>query len=109
MPRIGSELEMLPFGKFDKRINGYIVPSITPDLSLLKLGQQLNIMFNTGIPPAQISSYLVFSRFRYIAMMILGGSIFKFLAKYEWGKILLLKYPRFFSFGNKNISLFPLL
>lgn len=93
---------MLPSRKFDNRVNGYIIPSITTDLSVLKLGQQLDIKFNTGVLPAQISSYLVFNRFRYIAMMMLGGSIFKYLAKYEWGRNLLLKYPKFFSFGNNN-------
>ncbi|CAG8549898.1 8762_t:CDS:2 [Funneliformis mosseae] len=99
VPRIGTNLKILPSGKFDKRINGYIIPSFTTDPSIMRLGQQLDIVFNTGIPPAQISSYLVFSRFKYIAMMILGGSVFKLLARYEWGKNLLLKYPRFFTFG----------
>ncbi|RIA97106.1 saccharopine dehydrogenase-like oxidoreductase [Glomus cerebriforme] len=99
VPRVGSKLELLPSRTFDKRVNGYIIPSITTDHSILKLGQQLDIMFNTGVLPAQISSYLVFSRFRYLAMMMFSGSIFKFLAKYEWGRNLLLKYPKFFSFG----------
>jgi hypothetical protein len=93
---------LLPSRKFDNRVNGYIIPSITTDHSILKLGQQLDIKFNTGVLPAQISSYLVFNRFRYIAMMMLGGSMFKFLTKYEWGRNLLLKYPKFFSFGNNN-------
>ncbi|GBC00049.1 hypothetical protein RclHR1_03720010 [Rhizophagus clarus] len=97
--RIGPKLNMLPSRKFDNRVNGYIIPSITTDLSVLKLGQHLDIKYNTGVLPAQISSYLVFSRFRYLAMMMLSGSIFKFLARYEWGRNLLLKYPKFFSFG----------
>ncbi|CAB4446197.1 unnamed protein product [Rhizophagus irregularis] len=97
--KIGPKLNLLPSRKFDNRVNGYIIPSITTDHSILKLGQQLDIKFNTGVLPAQISSYLVFNRFRYIAMMMLGGSMFKFLTKYEWGRNLLLKYPKFFSFG----------
>jgi hypothetical protein len=97
---------MLPSRKFDKRVNGYIIHSFTTDPSVLRLGQQLDIMFNTGVPSAQISSYLVLSRFRYLAMTVLGGFIIKFLTKYELGRNLLLKYPRFFSFGNYNYYYF---
>ena len=91
---------MLPSRKFDKRVNGYIVRSFTTDPSILRLGQQLDVTLNTGVPPAQIASYFVINRFKYLAMLMLGGSIFKFLANYEWGRNLLLKYPRFFSFGK---------
>lgn len=95
---------MINAGVWDYRAKGYVVPSFLTDPPIMKLGQQLDIEFNTGVPPIQIASYLVFSRYRYLLYLNLAGAVFRFLIKYQWGLNLILKYPRLFSFGNYHIK-----
>ncbi|CAG8543372.1 10170_t:CDS:2, partial [Acaulospora colombiana] len=99
VPKIGPTLKMAPPSRWDPRVQGYVVPSVTTDLSILKLSQQLDIEFNSGVSPSQLASYFVIPRFKYLVMLFLGGAIFRLLIKYQWGKNLLLRYPKFFSFG----------
>ncbi|CAG8666090.1 3570_t:CDS:2, partial [Acaulospora morrowiae] len=99
VPKIGPALKVPPPSKWDSRFQGYVVPSLTADLSVLKLGQQLDIEYNSGVPPAQVASYFVIPKLKYLIMIFLGGAVFRLLIRYEWGKNLLLKHPKFFSFG----------
>ncbi|CAG8499517.1 7429_t:CDS:2 [Scutellospora calospora] len=96
---VGPPMKRSPNGKWDNRVKAYTVRSSLSDYSVIQLSQLLDIEHHTGVPSAQISAYLAFPKYRYLLMFYVGGALVNFLAKYSWGKFLLLKYPRFFSFG----------
>ncbi|KAF0377793.1 putative saccharopine dehydrogenase-like protein [Gigaspora margarita] len=99
VPRVGPPMKRIPNGKWDNRVKAYVIPSFLTDHSVIKLSQQLDIEHRTEVPPAQIAAYLAFPRYRYLLMFYIGSTLINFLAKYSWGRSLILKYPRLFSFG----------
>jgi len=51
-------------------------------------------------PPPQSAIYFTVPSFFYLILFIIAGTVFQILARKEWGRRLLLKYPAFFSFGG---------
>nr|CAG8506136.1 14902_t:CDS:2 [Entrophospora candida] len=100
VPRIGPPLEIIRSHKWDDQVKGYIYPSFLTDPSIIRLSQSLDIECQTGVPPVQLAAYLVFPSFKNLAKMMFAGALFKFLVKFSWGRSLLLKYPKVFTFGT---------
>lgn len=51
-------------------------------------------------PPVQFAAYICIPTFSALAMTIVASTVFGLLAKYEFGRKLLLKHPRLFTLGR---------
>ncbi|KAG9291945.1 hypothetical protein G9A89_004883 [Geosiphon pyriformis] len=99
VPKVGPILKRITSGTWEKRVNGYVIPFLFADPSVIRLSQELDIEHHTNTPPVQFAGYVVISKLVYLFEMMIGFKIFSFLVKYSWGRRLLLKFPKIFSFG----------
>jgi len=82
-----------------KVTNGWCVPFFGSDKSVV-LRSQRYLYEKEKKKPVQYQAYIEFPSFFYAAIVVVLGTIFGFLAKYSFGRKLLLNYPKLFSFGT---------
>lgn len=78
--------------------NAYCLPFPGADRSVVTRSQRL-MYEEEKKAPVQIRNYFTVSSFLGTLMMIIIGAVFALLSKYAFGRQLLLKYPKLFSFG----------
>lgn len=79
-------------------INAWCVPFLGSDRSVM-LRSQRYLYEQKKSRPVQVQTYLGLDSIFTVTLMVLFGSLFTFLVKYEFGRNLLLKHPKFFSAG----------
>ncbi|KAF9583376.1 hypothetical protein BGW38_009627 [Lunasporangiospora selenospora] len=109
IPRIGPTLRSNPKPHWVERVQAYTIPFFFADPSVIRLSQQMVIQdkdLTANLAPTapvrrpiQFDAYICIPSFKYLAMMIAASTVFGALAKYEFGRRLLLKYPKFFTLG----------
>ncbi|PSN56748.1 hypothetical protein C0J52_00071 [Blattella germanica] len=82
-----------------KRDNmGWCVPFMGSDRSVI-IRSQRHFFEIDKERPAQVQVYMVVKSFIAVAALALFGFVFLMLARFQFGRNILLKYPRFFTFG----------
>ena len=80
------------------------MPFFFADPSVVRLSQQITLqdkeLEQSQSPPVQFAAYICIPSFSALAMTIVASTVFGLLAKYEFGRQLLLKHPRFFTLGR---------
>ncbi|KAG0363381.1 saccharopine dehydrogenase-like oxidoreductase [Gamsiella multidivaricata] len=103
VPKIGPTLPVNPKPHWVHKVAAYTVPFFFADPSVIRLSQQLVLqdkdLATVQSPPVQFSAYICIPTFKVLAMMIFASTMFGTLARYEWGRNLLLKHPRLFTMG----------
>ncbi|KAF2885494.1 hypothetical protein ILUMI_20644 [Ignelater luminosus] len=79
-------------------INTWCVPFLGSDRSVISRTQRY-LYERNKTRPVQIQTYMGFDSLIHLFLMVVLVRILSFLVKYEFGRNLLLKYPRFFSAG----------
>ncbi|KAF9976121.1 hypothetical protein BGZ73_009096 [Actinomortierella ambigua] len=105
VPRVGQKLAVRTFPHWAGRVAAYCIPFFFADPSVVRLSQQLAIteaanVSNSVKSPIQFSAYICIPSFSILASMMIASTVFGVLAKFETGRKLLLKYPKFFTFGG---------
>ncbi|KAG0231862.1 hypothetical protein BGW41_002065 [Actinomortierella wolfii] len=104
VPRVGQKLAVKSSPHWASRVAAYCIPFFFADPSVVRLSQQLatteaDQVSNSVKSPVQFSAYICIPSFSILASMMVASTVFGFLAKFEAGRKLLLKYPKFFTFG----------
>ncbi|KAF9351916.1 hypothetical protein BGX26_010151 [Mortierella sp. AD094] len=103
IPKIGPTLKVNSNPHWVKKVAAYTIPFFFADPSVVRLSQQLVLqdkdLESYKTPPVQFSAYICIPSFKTLASAILASTVFGFFASYEFGRKLLLKHPRFFTFG----------
>jgi hypothetical protein len=88
---------------WEKKVSAYTIPFFFADPSVVRLSQQLVIqdqdLKSVQTPPVQFSAYFCIPNFKVLAMLTISSALFGFFAKFDFGRKLLLKYPRLFTWG----------
>ncbi|KAF9993943.1 hypothetical protein BGZ65_010469 [Modicella reniformis] len=103
IPKVGPVLQVNPKPHWVHKVAAYTVPFFFADPSVIRLSQQLVLqdkdLQSVRFPPVQFSAYICIPSFKILATTIFASTMFGLLAKYEWGRKLLLKHPRLFTMG----------
>ena len=98
MPRAGPKLKMRGPIFYGKEVDKWSLPFPGADPSVVRRTQRYrNDVLKK--PPIQYSAYFTIPSIIYVAMFLMFGFIFMLLASFEYGRKLLEKYPKIFSFG----------
>jgi len=104
VPRVGPRLAVNPKPHWVHKVAAYTVPFFFADPSVVRLSQQITLqdkeLEQSQSPPVQFAAYICIPSFSALAMTIVASTVFGLLAKYEFGRQLLLKHPRFFTLGR---------
>lgn len=98
LPIVGPPLKKRNGSFFHKDLGKWCLPFMGADASVVRRTQRLNYE-QRKISPIQFGAYFTISSFWALILFFIFGSIFQLLARYAFGRKLLLKYPRFFSYG----------
>ncbi|XP_044257895.1 saccharopine dehydrogenase-like oxidoreductase [Tribolium madens] len=79
-------------------VEGWVLPFLGSDKSVIRRTQRL-FYEKDSKRPVQVETYFILKSFMSVIGMMILGLIFSILAKFEFGRNLLLKYPEKFSFG----------
>ncbi|KAM4772159.1 saccharopine dehydrogenase-like oxidoreductase [Rhinophrynus dorsalis] len=108
--KLGKQLDHKPFPIVGKKLRGrgavfysnevkeYAIPFLGPDVSVVNR-TQLYLHENLKEPPVQYSAYAAVGGLTSVFKLMFAGSLFILLAKFSYGRKLLIKYPKFFSCG----------
>ncbi|KAJ3279313.1 hypothetical protein HK104_001577 [Borealophlyctis nickersoniae] len=103
IPAIGPKLVFNQKPHWDPRIKAYLLPFIFADPSIVRLSQQILLQHPTSPHPTnrpvQFAAYLVIPKLRYLIMVVMYMTVFNFLMKFDVGRKILLKHPKFFTAG----------
>lgn len=93
----GPKPRIDPSPQYDLRMNAYRVPFLGSDASVCR--RTAAVLASVGLPAYHCAFYLTLpSRWALFLYQFFGG-VFMFLAKRSWGRTLLLRFPRFFTYG----------
>jgi short subunit dehydrogenase-like uncharacterized protein len=98
LPSFKPKLEAKKFPHKSSLVAGWSVPFLGSDRSIVKRSQRC-FYEKDSKRPVQIETYFVIKSFLYLLMFAIFGTIFSFLARFKYGRSLLLKYPEKFSGG----------
>lgn len=82
---------------FDTRLNAWTFPFMGADASVVRRTMQARV--KAGEPAANVSVVFTLPSRYYMTLWQGFGAAFAFLANKPWGRDLLLKFPRLFSYG----------
>lgn len=98
LPKYTPKLTKRPSYFWNEDLQRWCVPFPGADASVVRRSQGF-LWRNKQIRPVQYGAYFTISSTFYLLCLMVFGLLFGFLAKYEFGRSLLLKYPGFFSMG----------
>ncbi|CAB3993569.1 saccharopine dehydrogenase-like oxidoreductase [Paramuricea clavata] len=98
MPKVGPKLKMRGSIFFGKEVDKWSLPFLGADPSVVRRTQRYR---NDELqkPPIQYAAYFTMPSIIYVAMFLVFGLLFMLLASFQYGRKLLEKYPKIFSFG----------
>eukprot|EP00887_Chlorella_sp_A99_P007324 scaffold2.g7324.t1 len=82
---------------FDSRFNAYTFPFMGADASVIRRTMQRRVA--AGKPAANVAVAVSLPDRTSAWLFALFGAVFSFLAARSWGRALLLRFPRLFSYG----------
>ena len=82
---------------YDSRLGKWIVPFVGSDASVMR--RTALSLQHRGKPAYRVAVYLTLPSVMAAVEYSIFGAVFAFMAQYQWGRSLLLKYPRVFSLG----------
>lgn len=85
---------------FDRRVQRYAVPFPGADASIVRRSQAALFVADNTPFAVGYTAYVTLPSFFWVGVMSVIGSCFSFLARWAWGRSLLLRFPRFFSLGR---------
>jgi hypothetical protein len=98
---VGSRLPIRKGFFFDKRVQKWVIPFLGSDASVVKRTQVTNtVEYDKDSVPFQYAAYFGFHTFFWMAVAMLVGLVFFVLAKFNFGRKMLLKvcFLHFFFF-----------
>lgn len=96
----GPIVQKRPIFFYDTNEKKYAITFMGADASVVRNSHRnLKEMGRVDKIAPQYSAFATVPSIFYLAIILIFGLIFQALAKYEWGRNILLKYPRFFSNG----------
>ena len=79
-------------------LNGWIVPFIGADRSVVRRSQMANYIFHDEKSMVQMDAYVIHNLYQFLRF-ITAGIWMKLLSPYSWGRNLLKRFPGFFTNG----------
>ncbi|XP_028391984.1 saccharopine dehydrogenase-like oxidoreductase [Dendronephthya gigantea] len=98
LPRVGPKLKMRGSVFYGKEVDKWSLPFLGADPSVVRRTQRYR-HDELKKPPVQYSAYFTLPSIIYVAMLMVFGFIFMLLASFDYGRKVLEKYPKIFSFG----------
>ncbi|XP_076582484.1 saccharopine dehydrogenase-like oxidoreductase isoform X1 [Chaetodon auriga] len=98
LPTVGPKLKRRGALFFSNEIQQYSVPFMGSDAAVVKRSQRF-LMEEQKATPVQYGAYAGVGGLWNVIKLLIAGMMFFFLAKFSFGRNLLIKYPEFFSFG----------
>eukprot|EP01116_Phalansterium_solitarium_P011012 TRINITY_DN26623_c0_g1_i1.p1 TRINITY_DN26623_c0_g1~~TRINITY_DN26623_c0_g1_i1.p1 ORF type:complete len:420 (+),score=114.83 TRINITY_DN26623_c0_g1_i1:107-1366(+) len=100
VPRYGPRLPIHNWPFYEPREKRWAVLHRGSDASVVRRTQQFTVQQNDGRHfPFQFGAYFDFASFFWVAVAMLMAVVIGLLAKFSFGRHLLLAYPRLFSLG----------
>ncbi|KAK0553613.1 hypothetical protein OC846_002454 [Tilletia horrida] len=78
----------------------YLLPFFFADPAVVRLSQALDSDLKTGVPSIKLAAWINIPRLRWLLLVIPALSWFGLLASFKLGRMLLLNFPKTFSFGR---------
>ncbi|XP_063930633.1 saccharopine dehydrogenase-like oxidoreductase [Zophobas morio] len=98
LPSFKPKLQAKTVPHKSEHLEGWVLPFPGADRSVMKRSQRL-FYEKDQKRPVQIETYFILKSFWSVFLISIFGMIFQFLAKFDFGRSLLLKYPEKFSAG----------
>ncbi|KAF9897705.1 hypothetical protein BX616_005122, partial [Lobosporangium transversale] len=103
IPKVGPTLAVNSKPHWVHKVAAYTIPFFFADPSVVRLSQQLVLqdkdLKSVQSPPVQFAAYICIPTFKALAITIFASTVFGLLAPYEFGRKILMKYPRLFTMG----------
>lgn len=106
LEQVGPRLKVKGGVSWDERVKSWVVPFFFADPSVIRLTQMLESEYGAAcssngkpVPPVQFAGYIQIQSTFYLCVFVIFSAVFALLATKEWGRDLLLKHPKFFTFG----------
>lgn len=98
LPLNGPKLKPRPLVHKSEQAKSWCLPFPGSDRSVV-LRTQRHHYENDKKSPIQMQTYVTFKSLFHVVMVLLLGAVFGMLTKFEFGRKLLLNYPKIFSLG----------
>ncbi|KAG5461883.1 MAG: hypothetical protein BJ554DRAFT_5859 [Olpidium bornovanus] len=106
LKQVGPPLKLKGVIAWDDRVQSWVVPFFFADPSVIRLTQCLEWELgpdcssnDNAVPPVQFAAYILINSVVYLWLLAVFLAVFSFLATKPWGRSLLLKHPKLFSYG----------
>ena len=90
LPIVAPPIKKRPGSFFHKEIGRWCMPFMGADASVVRRTQRVNFE-SRGVSPVQFGAYFTISSFWTLILFFIFGSVFQLLARYPFGRKLLLK------------------
>ncbi|XP_056423140.1 saccharopine dehydrogenase-like oxidoreductase [Hyla sarda] len=98
LPVIGKKLKRRGAVFYSNEIQQYAIPFLGSDVSVVKRSQRY-LYENLQETPVQYAAYAAVGGITSVIKLMFAGLLFLLFTKFSFGRKLLIKYPKFFSFG----------
>ncbi|XP_073401226.1 saccharopine dehydrogenase-like oxidoreductase [Dendrobates tinctorius] len=98
LPVIGKKLKRRGAVFYSDEVQQYSIPFIGSDASVVKRTQRY-LYENLQETPVQYAAYVAVGGIASVLKLMFAGFFFLLITKFSFGRKLLIKYPKFFSFG----------
>ncbi|KNE72331.1 hypothetical protein AMAG_16816 [Allomyces macrogynus ATCC 38327] len=100
---LGARPKLISKPAFHKPLERYTLPFPGSDASVVRMSQECLAQINQGPAaahvPVHFSAYMTVRKWWKLGALVAAGTALSTLAKWKWGRKLLLTFPRFFTFG----------
>ncbi|KJE89474.1 saccharopine dehydrogenase [Capsaspora owczarzaki ATCC 30864] len=98
LPIVAPPIKRRAGAFFHKESDRWCMPFMGADASVVRRTQRVNYEAR-GVSPIQYGAYFTISSFWTLILFFFFGSIFQLFARYPFGRKILLKHPKLFTFG----------
>ncbi|XP_066452143.1 saccharopine dehydrogenase-like oxidoreductase isoform X2 [Eleutherodactylus coqui] len=98
LPIVGKKLNRRSAVFYSKEVQQYAIPFLGSDASVVKRTQRY-LYENLQETPVQYAAYAAVGGITSVIQLMFAGVLFLLFTKFSFGRKLLIKYPKFFSFG----------
>nr|XP_033795439.1 saccharopine dehydrogenase-like oxidoreductase isoform X2 [Geotrypetes seraphini] len=98
LPVVGAKQKRRGAVFYSNELKQYAVPFPGSDVSVVKRTQRY-LYENMDESPVQYCAYVTVGGIASVIKLMFAGFLFLFFTKFSFGRNLLIKYPKFFSFG----------
>ncbi|XP_075718842.1 saccharopine dehydrogenase-like oxidoreductase [Rhinoderma darwinii] len=98
LPVVGKKLKRRGAVFYSNEVQQYAIPFMGSDASVVKRTQRY-LYENLQETPVQYAAYAAVGGIKAVIQLMFAGFLFLLFTKFSFGRELLIKYPKFFSFG----------